>query len=216
MPKVERRKVKPPSPEMYGAFLDAMENELYPLVLLCGYSGLRRGELCGLKWTDVNLDTGRLQVNRQRVSVGYQVSEREAKSDAGQDRVVYLDGGATGALKTWRTTQRKERLAWGPAYADGGYVFTRENGEPLHPDAVTKIVGRMCRRAGMPATLHTLRHFRAAALISTGADISVVSKMMGHASIGVTSDIYGSLFEVAQQGVSEKAAALVPRHSVSA
>jgi integrase len=67
------------------------------------------------------------------------------------------------------------------------------------------------RKLGMKATLHTLRHFWAAALISSGADISAVSKAMGHASIGVTSDIYGSLFEKASADMSKKASALIPR-----
>lgn len=212
LPKVERKKVRPPTPEAYGAFLDLVEGErLYPLLVLAGFSGLRRGELCGLRWDNLDLKTGRLVVAQQRVSVGYQVRERDTKTEAGQDRVVYLDAGTVDVLKAWRKTQMTERLAWGPAYQDGGYMFTRENGAALHPDAVTKLVSRLARKAGLPATLHTLRHFRAAALISTGADIAAVSKAMGHANIAVTSDIYGSLFDKANRDMSEKAAGLVPR-----
>lgn len=214
LPKVERKKVRPPTPEQYGAFLDAMEGErLYPLFVLAGHSGLRRGELVGLRWSDVDLTTGRLVVQQQRVSVGYRVRERDTKTDAGQDRVVFLDAGTLDALKAWRKQQMAERLAWGPAYRGAvGYVFTREDGAALHPDAVTKAFARLARRSGLAAgKLHALRHFRAAALISTGADIAAVSKAMGHASIAVTSDIYGWLFEKANQEMSEAAAALVPR-----
>jgi integrase len=212
LPKVDRKKVRPPTPEAYGAFLDVMEGErLYPLLVLAGFSGLRRGELCGLRWSDLDLKTGRLVVAQQRVSVGYQVRERDTKTEAGQDRVVFLDSGTVDVIKAWRKAQLEERLAWGEAYADGGYIFTKEDGTPLHPDAVTKLVSRLARRAELPATLHTFRHFRAAALISTGADIAAVSKAMGHANIAVTSDIYGTLFEKANQEMSEKAAGLVPR-----
>ncbi|HET9566471.1 MAG TPA: site-specific integrase, partial [Mycobacterium sp.] len=214
LPKAERRKVRPPTPEAYGEFLDAIVGDrLYPLVVLAGNSGLRRGELAGLRWSDIDLSAkARLVVARQRVSVGYQVSERTAKTEAGQDRVVYLDVGTVDALRAWRKQQMTERLAWGPAYAIGEYVFTREDGQPYHPDYLTKSFSRLARRVGFGATkLHTLRHYRAGALISTGADIAAVSKSMGHSSIMVTSDIYGSLFEKAGHEMSEAAAALVPR-----
>jgi integrase len=217
LPRVTKKKVKPPTPEQVGVFLDAMESErLYPLVVLSGYSGLRRGELCGAEWSDVDLKTGRFVMRRQRTSVGYVVEETEAKSESGQDRVLYFDEGTIAVLKSWKAAQNKERLAWGAAYVNSGKIFTRENGEPLHPDYVTKVVSRMCRRAGLPATLHTFRHFRAAVLISSGADIAVVSKVLGHASVNVTADIYGSLFETASKELADRAAKLIPRQSSTA
>jgi integrase len=161
---------------------------------------------------DIELATGRLVVRRQRVSVGYKIVERDTKTEAGQDRVVYLDADALADLKTWRKTQAEERLSWGPAYQDSGYVFTREDGTPYHPDYLTKVVSRLLRRAGIPsAKLHALRHFRAAWLISVGADIAVVSKTLGHRSISITSDIYGSLQENAAKDLAERARGYVSR-----
>lgn len=214
LPKVERKKVRPPTPEAYGGLLDAIVGErLYVLILVAGHSGMRRGELAGMKWADIDLKTGRWVLGLQRTSVNYEVEEKSAKTEAGDERVTYLDAGTLAELRTWKAQQNAEKLAWGEAWQDGGYVFTKENGEPLHPDAITKTVGRLMRRAGLTtAKLHALRHFRAAALISTGADIAAVSKAMGHSSISVTSDIYGSLFEKASQEMSENAAAIVPRH----
>lgn len=214
LPKAAPRKVAPPTPEAYGAFLDAVEGDrLYPLWMLLGHSGLRRGEALGLLWEDLDLSTGRLAVSRQRVSVGYQVAERSTKTDAGQ-RTIFLDRDVLAALKGWRKTQLAERLAWGPAYTRSGHMFTREDGVPLHPDRVTKLFARAARQHGLGVTrIHALRHFRAAALISTGADTAAVSKTMGHASIGVTVDIYGSLFESAAQQLAETAAGYVPRRA---
>jgi integrase len=193
--------------------LDAIaDHRLYPLVLVAGHSGARRGELAAMRWGDVDLTSGRWVVGRQRTSIAYEVTEKSTKTEAGEDRVIYLDAGTCTELRTWKAQQNRERLSWGPAYVDGGYVFTRENGEPYHPDFISKTVARLMRRAGIEAGhLHTLRHFRAGALISTRADIAAVSKSMGHSSIQVKSDIYGSLFERANQEMSEKAAALVPR-----
>lgn len=212
LPKAQKRKVRPPTPEQLGGFLDAVKHErLYPLLVLAGYSGLRRGELVGLKWSDLDMSTGRLVMSRQRNSVGYAVEESDAKTEAGQDRKVFVDRAVLEVLTSWAATQVTERAMWGDAYQGGGWMFTTEDGRPLHPDRVTKTASRLLRRLGLSATLHTLRHFWAAALISSGADISAVSKAMGHASIGVTSDIYGSLFEKASSEMSTRAAALIPR-----
>jgi integrase len=175
-------------------------------------SGLRRGELAGLQWRDIDLDTGRIVVHRQRTTVGYEVREKTPKSEAGEERIVYLDDGTLKVLKRWRRQQAAEREQWGAAYHDSDYMFTREDGRPYHPDYLTKVYKRLATRAGLRTTkLHGMRHFRASALISTGADISAVSKEMGHSTIAVTSDLYGYLFEKASKRMAKRAAKLVPR-----
>jgi len=214
LPKATRRKVHPPTPEQYGAVLDAIEGDRwYTLVLVAGHSGLRRGELCGLRWSDIDLTTGRVVVARQRTSVGYRVVEREAKTEAGDERRVWLDADTMAAVKAWKKQQNAERLAWGEGYHQGGYVFTHEDGRPLHPDYVTKIVKRFLIRHGLPphVRLHDLRHFRASALISAGAEIAQVSKLLGHKNIAVTADLYGNLFDEAARKITEQAAGVVPR-----
>lgn len=212
LPTVRKRKVKPPTPEQLGAFLDAVHAErLYPLLVLAGYSGLRRGELVGLKWSDLDASTGKIVMARQISSVGYKLEETEAKTEAGQDRTVFVDRVVVEILTAWAATQFTEKANWGAEYHDEGWMFTREDGKPLHPDRVTKVASRLLRGAGLDATLHGLRHFWAAALISSGADISAVSKAMGHASIGVTSDIYGSLFDKASADMAQRASLLIPR-----
>ena len=100
----------------------------------------------------------------------------------------------------------------GADYHDAGYIFTKEDGTPYHPDYITKVVSRLLRRANIPAAkLHALRHFRAAWLISMGTDIAVVSKTLGHKSIAITSDIYGSLQEQAAMDLAEKTRGYVAR-----
>ncbi|WP_232234545.1 site-specific integrase [Actinoplanes sp. N902-109] len=204
--------MRPPQPEQLGAFLDDAHHErLYPLLVLAGYSGLRRGELVGLKWDDIDMTTGKIVMARQISSVGYEVEETDAKTEAGQDRVVFVDQVVLEILTAWAATQMLEREQWGEAYHDGGWMFTREDGQPYHPDRVTKVASRLLRRFGLDASLRSLRHFWAAGPISSGADILTVSKAMGHASISVTSDIYGSLFDKSSAAMSQRAAALIPR-----
>jgi integrase len=113
-------------------------------------------------------------------------------------------------LKEWQTEQDAQREAWGSAYHDQGYVFTREDGRPYHPDHLTKVVGRLMRRAGIAdARLHSLRHFYAAVLISAGYDIDAVSKALGHGSVSITSQIYASLFNAAKAQMASRAEDLV-------
>jgi integrase len=218
LPKVEKRKVRPPAPEVLGGFLDDVTHErLYPLLVVAGYSGLRRGELVGMQWGDVDLRTGKVVIGRQIVSVGYKLVERDTKTESGQDRIVFLDAVVRDILTEWAVQQLTERSDWGQAYVDDGrgWMFTKEDGTLLHPDYVTKVAARLLRRHGLETSLHGLRHFWAAALISSGADISAVSKAMGHANIAVTSDIYGSLFDKSAAAMFERGAALIPRRAAA-
>jgi integrase len=218
LPKAARRKVEPWSVEHYAAFLrEIAEHRLYPAFHLIGHTGLRRGELCGLTWADVDLSAGRLTVRQTRVSVGYTVHEGKAKSDAGQGRTVPLDVGTVEILKFHRKRQMAERMAGGPAYGEGDWIVCDELGAPVHPELISKTFRRLAERAGLPATkLHALRHFFVAAMISSGQDISVVSKLAGHSSIQVTADVYGSLFNQAARDVTEGVAALVRGAAVEA
>lgn len=135
LPRPDRRKTMPPDIGQFWKLLDlAREHRLYPMMLLAGNSGLRRGELAGLRWSDIDLTTGQLIVRRQRKSISYRVIESDAKSNAGQDRVVMLGERTLTGLKQWQVQQDTERRAWGSAYHDQGYVFTREDGSPYHPD----------------------------------------------------------------------------------
>ena len=116
------------TPRQLGTFLDAAEHDpLYALFHLIAHRGLRRGESCGLAWTDVDLDAARLTVRQQIVQLGWDIYEDKPKSDAG-DREVALDAGTVAALRVHRRRQVASRLQWGPAWVDSGKVFTREDG----------------------------------------------------------------------------------------
>lgn len=211
LPDCDKRKVIPPDIDQFWALLDlASDHRLYPLMLLAGNSGLRRGELVGLRWADLDWDSGRLVVTRQRKVLGYQVVETDVKTNAGQDRVVVLGERTLRALKAWQGQQEAEREEWGPAYRDDGYMFTWEDGRPFHPDYISKTVGKLMRRAGIVmAKLHALRHFYAAVLIAAGYDIEAISKALGHSSVAITSAIYGSLLRAVRARMANDAEALV-------
>jgi len=165
------------------------ESRLWPLWRLALASGLRRGELAGLRWRDVDVAAGSLQVAHTRVTAG-KVVEGEPKTKAGF-RVVALDDETVGTLKAWRRTQTEERLLLGAGWRDTGYVFTNELGEPPYPGQFTKWWNTAVKAAGVPRIrLHDARHTSATLLLRAGVPVKVVSQRIGHADVAVTMRIY--------------------------
>ena len=204
------------SPAQTGAFLDAaLPHRLYAAFHLIAFRGLRRGEACGLEWEDLDLDAGTLMVRTQRVMISYtEIEEGAPKTDASEDTIP-LDTATVTALRRHKAQQAAEKLAWGEAWVSTGKVFTRENGEALHPDTLFMEFLRTAYAAGLPPIrLHDLRHGAATLMLAGGADMKVVQALLRHSSITITSDTYTSVLpEVARQA-AENAAALVPRQAV--
>jgi integrase len=216
--KASRTKVKVCEPEQLGEFLDAIAEEndrLHPLFHLAAFAGLRRGELCGLRWQDVDLDKRIIDVTWQRTTAGHRVIESTPKTECAESRVD-IDQRTAELLKRHRKNQIEERLAWGPAWHDTGLVFTRENGAGLHPDFVSYRFEKLVDRHGLPRiTLHKLRHLAASLQIAAGVDIAIVSKRLRHSSIKITNDTYGHMIGTIGRQAAEAAAALVPLRNAS-
>ena len=172
-------------------FLDATENDrLGVLWQVMGTTGLRRGEACGLRWQDVDLDGAVLHVGISRVSVGYVVHEGDPKSRAGK-RPMPLLPVTVAALRKWKARQNAERLEWGKAWQKAGYLFTREDGTPWHPDRISKLWEKTVAAVDVPRMrLHDLRHGFATMHIAAGTQAKHLQLLMGHSRIGVTMDAY--------------------------
>ncbi len=197
-PTVKAHRFEPWQPEQVGAFLDvAAAHRLGVFFEVAVFTGLRRAELVGLVWSDVDLQAGQLRV-------------RESKTEAGV-RVVDLDDRSTGALMAWRLAQEAEAEAWGPAWTDTGAVFTYEDGRPLKLQYVTRLFQKLRKQAGLPKmTLHGLRHMHASLMLASGVPLGVVSKRLGHSSVAITSDTYSHLVGSASRDAANRAASLVP------
>jgi len=200
------------TPEHTGLFLDHVtEDRLYALFHLIAFRGLRRGEACGQRWTDTRLDAGLITVAKQLVVNGWEVYEDDPKTDAGA-RSIALDSDTVQVLKRHRAQQDKDREKWGSAWVETGRVFTRENGEPLHPANVTRRFIELYEEIGLPPIrLHDLRHGAATLAHAAGADLKDIQEMLGHSSITITADTYTSLLPEADLAIAEAAARLVPR-----
>ncbi len=161
------------------------------------------------RWEDVDLDDARLSVRRALVSVGYDVRVSEPKTKRGR-RQIALDATTVLALREHRRQQLEERLARGPAWQDTGYVFTREDGSPIHPDRLTKMFGQHVKRSGLPRIrLHDLRHTHATLALQAGLHPKVVSERLGHANISITLDVNSDVIPAMHQAAANLVAELV-------
>jgi integrase len=173
---------------------------------------MRRGEVLGLQWPDVDLGRARVAVRRSLVTVGHQVVVSEPKTAKGR-RSVALDPATVAGLKAWRKHQAAERLSWGPAWTDSGLVFTREDGRPLHPPTpreVTRSFTRNVLAADLPIIrLHDLRHTHATLALAAGVHPKVVQERLGHANIAITLDTYSHAVPALEEQAAYTVAALV-------
>ena len=180
------------SGEDLRAFLgSARDGRMGVLWHVMAMTGLRRGEAAAVRWGVVDLEAGTLRVERNRVAVGYRdVIEGAPKSAKGK-RTIPLDPTTTAALRAWKKRQTAERLQWGPAWTDSGYVFTREDGKPWHPDRISKLFDKAVKAADVPRIrLHDLRHTFATLLFAANEHPKTVQELLGHSTISVTLDTY--------------------------
>jgi integrase len=218
-PVAAHREMRTLSPEQARAFVTAClagvadprtaaRWRYWALFILALNTGLRRGELCGLLWDDIDLDRGAVMVRRSRTTVGYEVRESTPKS--GRARNVALDPETVAVLRRWRKQQLEERLQWGDAWSDTGFVFTREDGTPVHPMSVSQSFEWAAKRAGIPAIrFHDLRHTSATLALVAGIHPKVVQERLGHANISITLDTYSHVTPNMQQDAAAKVGALV-------
>lgn len=218
-------------PQETARFLDHVDDDrLSALYELAAYAGLRRAELCGLRWSDIDPDGDGLTVRQTIVAVTRkQVSPAQAacpvcgvehtgrlfkfpKSRSGR-RWVPLAPPARRALDRHREAQAAEREFLGIDYDDHGLVFCRPDGKPLRPDGVTVAFERHAAACGLPAIrLHDTRHGACSLMLAGGVPIEIVQLILGHSTPAITRRVYAHLMrkEAAQQ-VAE-ASKLLTRH----
>lgn len=166
-----------------GDFLSFVGGKrFYALLRVAAFTGMRRSELLGLKWRDVDLDAAVLRVRRVRYRNGYQMVEEERTKSRRGRRVIDLDPTTVNVLRQWRRLQEEEREAWGIAYVDSGMVFTAEDGQAFHADRVAQAFDRYVRAAPVPVIrFHDLRHTHASLLLAQRVPLVDVAYRLGDA-----------------------------------
>jgi integrase len=207
-PKGKSAEMRVWAPDQLRAFLEYVrEDDLYAFWLLVTTTGMRRGELAGLRWADVDLEVGRLAVRQPRVVVGNAPQASEPKTARGR-RSLALDPVTVAALRRHRARQLEHKLAVGARFQDSGLVFTWPDGSAIHPLRFSRWFEQHARRAGLPKIrLHDLRHSYASAALAAGVPAKVISERLGHATVAVTMDIYSHVLP----GLDREAADTVAR-----
>jgi integrase len=203
-PRVEKKEAVAWDSDTIKKFMDAAEGCRYRDVYsLAALTGMRRSELAGLKWPDIDTKSGRLRVVRTRQRIyGHGIVEGQPKTHRSR-RTVALSRSAVSVLESIKTNQIEMRLKAGPLWQHTDYIFTMENGAPIDPDNLSREFRRIVREAGLPhGTLHGLRHAYATALLSANVHPAVVQSALGHSSITLTIDTYSHVMP----GLEEAAA----------
>ncbi|PZS22481.1 MAG: hypothetical protein DLM54_02855, partial [Acidimicrobiales bacterium] len=171
--------------------------------------GPRRGEVAGLRWADIDLDAGRARFVHTLVVVGGKAVESTPKTAAGR-RSVPLDPVTVSALRAHLVRQDAERVVAGPLWTETGYVFTREDGQPYHPDFYSNRFDALAKGAGLRRIrLHDARHTAATGLLEDGTPTKVAAELLGHASPTITATLYQHVLPgMTESAVVRRAAAL--------
>jgi integrase len=209
VPTPKKKPIRPLTTDEARAFLTVAATHrlgaFFSVALACG---LRLGEAMGVKWDNVNLDTGHVQVRQQLQRVGKRLELQELKTERSR-RTLVLPMVCVKALRAHRKRQQEERLKAGDKWTDTGLVFVtgtkakkpgkgaRERaGLPLDPRNVTRVFTGLLEDAKVRhVRFHDLRHSAASLLIASGVELVEVSMLLGHAELRTTSDIYGHLVE---------------------
>jgi integrase len=173
-------------------------------VLLGVVCGMRREDVCGLRWIDVNLAAGTLSVEQVVVQLRHRTEVKAPKTESGR-RTFALPSFVAEELARHQEAQRLQKLALGPAWCDTGYVVTMPDGKPMRPEYVTKTYIKLRRREGLPeVAFHDLRHTASSQWQALGIPLATVSARLGHSSPAITAQIYSHPLPVADREAARR------------
>jgi len=203
-PKVEDREMQTLTDEEAAKLLAAASTtRLYVPIVLTLATGLRRGELLALRWQDIDLTTGIVQVVRSLEQTNDELRFKTPKTKRSR-RPIVLPASVLEVLRSYKVKQLEERLLLG--LGKGELVFTRVDGSPIKPDSFTSWVARVAKRAGtshiMP--VHGLRHTHITSLLRANVHPKVASERAGHSSVGFTLDRYSHVIPSLQEDAAQR------------
>ena len=202
------------SEEEAQAFLESLDDappKYRAFCVLAIYSGLRRGELLGLQWKDLDFDNCILSVRRTSQYTkekGYYLAPPKTKKSS---RELRLPAEVFAILRKYRAIQAEERLSVGDRWEENDFLFTTWNGRPMAQGTIYTWLRRFCKRTNQKFYgVHTFRHLNASLLINCGTDVTTVSRSLGHSQSSTTLNIYAHTFSTAQAKASEAIANALP------
>ena len=218
-PRISRKRIEPLNPEHARKLLDVARGSRYEAIYTVALTlGLRRGEVLGVRWSDIDLDERALRVSQsvQRLSTGAEEGRKsemratETKTD-GSRRTIALPDSVVRALRAHRARQAQDRLVAGLSWEDHGLVFTNRIGRPIEPILLHREYKGLLKKAALPTTLrfHDLRHSAASLLLAQGVHPRAIMELLGHSSITVTMNVYGHVMPAMMREAADKMEAIL-------
>ncbi len=204
-PKLKRKEMNVWTVDQVRAFLKHTKHSRYhPVFFLAAYTGMRKGEILGLSWDDIDFESKTLRIKKTlyKIESGYLLQEPKTRDSI---RTIYLDDDLIRVLRKQKVKQNLERLKYGNVYKEHNMVFAQETGEFVFPSAVNALFTRFTKQLGLPRIrFHDLRHTHATILLSMGVNPKIVANRLGHSSVKITLDTYSHVLPEMKQDVSEQ------------
>ena len=206
-PRVEHKEARYLDEEQAARLMEALESadiQNSTMIKLLLYTGMRRGELCGLTWEDIDFEKSVIHIRRSSLYLADKGIFEDETKNATSRRSIKVPADAMQALRAFRAWQRRQALQLGDQWQASGRVFTAWNGAPIHPDTVTGWFARFIKENDLPdISLHSLRHTNATLLIAAGTNLQTVAARLGHASVTTTGKIYAHTIQSADAAAAD-------------
>jgi len=202
-PKLRKANITPPAIAETHSILsaaDAHDPDFGALLRVLAATGARRGEVCGLRWSDLDPAAGTLAIQRSVASVGGGTVVKDTKTHA--DRRIAIDPDTIAVLAERRQRQERSATMCGVQLGPDAFMFSTapDGSQPLHPDTITGGFRRICTKVGLKGVrLHDLRHLHATQLLAAGVPVRTVSGRLGHANAATTMNVYAAFVEASDQ-----------------
>jgi len=203
VPHVEKTEMHTLDEEGVHIFLEASKTEYYALFFLALYTGMRRSELLGLRWIDIDLDLCELSVNRSLHHLQNGTFVFRQPKTAKSRRLIALTPSTVIVLREHKERQRATQLLLGATFAEDSMVFCHPSGTPLLPSTVSHAWGKLAKRLHLKVRLHDARHTHASLLLKQGVSIKVIQERLGHSSINITMDTYAHVMPGMQENAAK-------------
>ena len=212
LPRIERKDIKPLDNDGISAFLREISGHRFEDVyLVMLFTGIRRGEACGLLWECVDFEKGTIRIDKQLQAIPSKAGEfRLLSTKNGKGRTITAASFVMDILRRRNVQQKEDKLKAGSAWQDDGYVFTNEIGEHISPHTLYHNYKRIAAAIGLPdARLHDLRHSYAVAALQAGDDIKTVQGNLGHHAAAFTLDTYAHVTEQMKRDSADRMDAFI-------